>query len=156
MKRLPGTEFDFLIGQWNVQHRRLTAPLIGSDNWQEFDGNMTAHPILDGLGNMDDNLINFPDDPYRAISLRTYDPRQKKWAIWWLDGRTPHSLDVPVKGQFEEGIGVFLAEDTFEGKPILMRFTWTRTETASPKWEQAFSSDNGATWETNWTMEFTR
>lgn len=156
MNQLPGTEFNFLIGLWNVKHRRLANPLIGSDNWQEFDGTMTARSILVGLGNMDDNVINFPDDPYRAISLRTYDPSQKKWAIWWLDGRTPHNLDVPVKGNFKNGIGVFLADDTFEGKPILMRFTWTRTESTSPKWEQAFSSDNGATWEVNWTMEFTR
>ena len=27
---------------------------------------------------------------------------------------------------------------------------------ANPTWEQAFSADAGATWETNWTMEFRR
>jgi hypothetical protein len=26
----------------------------------------------------------------------------------------------------------------------------------SPRWEQAFSADGGANWETNWIMNFTR
>ena len=148
--------FDFLMGAWNVQHRRLTERLIGSDNWQVFSGQMNARPLLDGIGNMDDNQLDLPGDPYRAISLRTYDPANDKWAIWWLDGRRPHSLDVPVLGQFHEGIGVFFAEDVLEGKPIKVRFKWTGTDTDTPRWEQAFSPDDGITWEVNWTMDFSR
>jgi hypothetical protein len=37
-----------------------------------------------------------------------------------------------------------------------VRFLWTRTDTESPRWEQAFSDDGGRTWETNWEMDFTR
>ncbi|WP_419904998.1 DUF1579 domain-containing protein [Kiloniella sp.] len=152
--------FDFLMGTWNVHHRRLTERLTGSENWQEFGGHMNAQPILGGPdnlgGNMDDNVLNLPGDPYRAISLRTYNPNSDKWAIWWLDSRTPHSLDVPVLGQFENGIGLFYAEDTLDGKAIKVRFRWTGTDTPTPQWEQAFSPDDGATWEVNWTMDFSR
>ena len=65
-------------------------------------------------------------------------------------------IDVPVVGRFVDGVGTFLAEDTFEGRPIVVRFLWTRTDTPSPRWEQAFSEDGGTTWETNWEMDFTR
>ena len=156
MTQQPGTEFDFFLGEWTVHHRRLTTRLAGADDWQEFSGETVVHPILNGLGNMDDNILNHPEDPYRAISLRSFDPATKIWAIWWLDGRTPHDLDVPVKGQFQDRTGMFYAEDTMGNRPIKMRFTWTRTATASPRWEQAFSPDGGATWETNWIMDFTR
>jgi hypothetical protein len=44
-------------------------------------------------------------------------------AIWWLDGRTPSSdLDQPVKGHFKNGVGMFYADDTFQGKPVRVRF----------------------------------
>jgi len=59
-------------------------------------------------------------------------------------------------GGFTGDIGVFEGDDTFEGKPIRVRFTWTRLDADHARWEQAFSADAGRTWETNWTMDFTR
>ena len=65
-------------------------------------------------------------------------------------------LDPPVRGRFQDGVGTFLADETFNGKPIRVRFTWSKITPASAHWEQAFSPDAGATWETNWVMDFTR
>lgn len=147
-------DFDFLIGDWRVQHRRLRHRLAGNDDWQVFDGTCSVRPVLGGLANVDDNLLNLPDAPYRALSFRSFDDTSKRWAIWWLDARHAHALDVPVLGGFEDGVGLFYADDHFNGQPIRVRFRWTETGTASPLWEQAFSSDAGATWEINWTMRF--
>jgi len=100
--------------------------------------------------------VNFPGGAYRAIAVRSFDAAKGTWAIWWLDHRSPHHLDVPVIGRFVNGRGEFLADDTFEGHPIKVRFLWLDTDTEHPRWEQAFSPDGGATWETNWCMRFTR
>jgi hypothetical protein len=35
--------------------------------------------------------------------------------------------------------------------PILCRYRWTVLGPGSATWEQAFSTDDGATWETNFT-----
>lgn len=150
------TDFDFLIGSWHVRHRRLKERLAGSSEWVEFDGTTTAQKILGGWGNLDDNVLNLPDDPYRAVSLRTFDPATAQWSIWWLDGRNPGSLDVPVVGRFVDGVGLFFADDVLNGKPIRVRFTWSVPDVGNPSWEQAFSDDAGVTWEPNWTMEFIR
>ena len=118
-------DFDFYIGNWWVRHRRLKERLGGSDEWEEFEGTSRAWPILDGAGNIDDNVLEMPNGTYRAISLRTFEPWSERWSIWWLDGRTPGRLDPPVVGGFRDGVGTFIGPDTFEGRPILVRFLWS-------------------------------
>jgi hypothetical protein len=149
-------DFDFYLGKWNVHHRRLKERLAGSNAWQEFEGTSKARPILDGAGNIDDNVLELPAGTYRAISLRTFDPETRAWSIWWLDGRNPSRLDPPVVGGFLNGIGTFLADDTFNGRPIVVRFLWSDITANTCRWEQAFSTDGGDTWEVNWVMESTR
>jgi hypothetical protein len=150
------TDFDFFMGSWRVAHRRLKERLAGCSEWVSFPGMCVAQKILGGSGNFDDNIIEIPSGAYRAITIRSFDADLGTWSIWWLDGRSPGSLDVPVVGRFVNGAGTFLAEDTWEGKPIRVRFLWTLARPDSPRWEQAFSPDAGVTWETNWTMDFTR
>jgi hypothetical protein len=42
------------------------------------------------------------------------------------------------------------------GKQITSRYRWTKEHRGGCRWEQAFSTDGGTTWETNWTMDFIR
>lgn len=149
-------DFDFVFGDWKVRHRRLVKRLAGSNDWDEFDGTSSTRPVLGGNGNLEDNFIEFPGGAYRAVAMRSYDKATQQWAIWWLDERSPHHLDVPVVGRFENGIGTFLADDNFEGRPIKVRFSWVSVDRNSCRWEQAFSEDGGVSWETNWIMHFRR
>jgi hypothetical protein len=151
---VPSADFDFEFGSWVVQHRRLNRRLCDCTEWTEFSGRSCTRPILGGAGNLEDNELGLPEGLYRAVALRSYDSARRQWAIWWLDARQPHSLDVPVVGSFEAGIGSFFAEDSLEGRPIKVRFTWDTRTPQAPRWEQAFSADGGATWETNWVMQF--
>ena len=75
-----------------------------------------------------------------------------------LLGRQPQVgvIDPPVIGSFSGDVGVFEGRDVFDGRPIVVRYTWSRVTTPTPRWEQAFSDDEGETWETNWIMDFTR
>ena len=97
-----------------------------------------------------------PDGDVRSAALRSFDASTRTWAIWWLNGQLPHQLDVPVVGGFTNGVGQFVANDVLDGRPIVIRFLWYGNAGRNPTWEQAFSDDAGATWETNWTMEFAR
>lgn len=149
-------DFDFQIGDWVVKHRRLKERLVGCGEWEEFDGRCTMATVLGGNGNIEDNVLHIASGDYRAVALRSFDPETHAWAIWWLDARNPHSLDVPVIGRFADGIGRFEASDVLNGVPIIVRFLWLHTDTLTPRWEQAMSADDGQTWETNWTMDFQR
>ena len=147
------TDFDFLLGSWNVANRMLRRRLAGSDDWEEFAATAVVRPILDGLGN-EDVFRTEHDGGFVGMSFRFFDPEKRRWSIYWADSRRPGELDPPVVGCFEGDLGVFHGEDVHRGRPVLVRFTWSRVTTESPRWEQAFSDDGGRTWETNWVMDF--
>jgi hypothetical protein len=149
------SDFDFYFGHWQIHNRRLARRLAGSTEWQTFEALQECRPLLGGLGNLDAfSAPAFVDGkPIEGMTLRLFDPAARAWSIYWADDRT-HVLQPPVVGGWTGDRGVFEGDDTFDGKPIRVRYTWTRG--THPTWEQAFSTDRGATWETNWYMNMTR
>ena len=149
-------DWDFLVGSWSVAHRRLKHRLVGNTEWEQFGGTLVNWPLLGGLGNVGDNRMDFPAGAYHGIGLRAFDAKSGQWLSWWLDGRDPLSITTPMHGGFAGGIGTMTGQDSQDGKPVLVRVTWSRITPRSARWEQACSADNGATWETNWISDFTR
>ncbi len=151
-----GTErdFDFFMGSWKVHNKRLRDRLVDSDEWDEFEARSAARPLPGGLGNEDVYCTDFRGG-FIGMSFRFFDPHKKQWSIYWADTRRRGELDPPVLGSFSGDTGVFEGEDIFNGRPILVRYTWSGVTTPTPRWEQAFSDDGGQTWETNWVMDFT-
>jgi hypothetical protein len=149
-------DFDFLVGHWDVRHRKLRRRLAGSDQWDSFAGTLVNWPVLGGAGNVGDNVMAAPAGTIRGVGLRAFDPKAKTWLSWWLDGRDPHVIAAPLKGRFNGGIGTFLGDDTLDGRPVLTRVTWSAITPSSARWEQAASADGGTTWETNWVSELRR
>jgi hypothetical protein len=148
-------DFDFWMGRWHGRNRRLKERLAGCTQWEEFDSKSIARSILGGTSNEDVFLTDY-DGGYVGMSFRFFDPESKLWSIYWADSRRPGPLDPPVVGAFDGDVGIFEGPDTFEGRPILVRYTWSGVTTATPRWEQAFSEDGGETWETNFTCDFRR
>jgi len=148
-------DFAFQTGDWRVRHRKLKRRLAGETEWLEFDGTCRAWEVMGGAGNVDDHFLDEPGAPYRATTMRCLDPVSDSWSIWWFDSRFAE-LGPPVRGRFEGGAGTFYGDDMFEERPSVMRFIWSGITPAAAQWEQAFSPDRGATWETNWVMRFER
>ncbi|WP_296598131.1 DUF1579 domain-containing protein [Phenylobacterium sp.] len=146
-------DFHFLYGRWAVEHRRLKTRGVGADDWDAFAGTSFTQGLMGGLCNVEEN--DFPDRGFQGVAMRTFDPEARRWAIYWvssLDGR----LQPPVFGRFEDGIGLFHGDDVDGDRPVKVVYRWDRITSASAHWSQAFSYDGGETWETNWTMAFTR
>jgi len=148
-------DFDFWMGSWTGHNRRLRERLAGCEEWDEFESKSVVRPILGGMGNEDVFITDYAGG-YIGMSFRFFDPETRQWVIYWADSRRSGVLEPPVIGSFSGDVGVFEGPDTFEGRPIVVRYTWSGVTTPTPRWEQAFSDDGGQTWETNWVMEFTR
>jgi len=147
-------DFDFWTGTWRGRNRRLRERLAGCAEWDEFEGTCVARPLLDGLGNMDEFRTDYQGGLV-GLSLRFFDSETRLWSIYWTDTRRSGLLEPPVIGSFVGGIGVFECDDTFDGRPIIVRYRWSDVTAATARWEQSFSDDSGETWETNWVMDFT-
>lgn len=152
----PEHDFDFFLGSWRVKHRRLKQRLEGNNDWEEFDGTTTCQSILGGIANMNDSVSHRASGISRGLGLRAYDATTKTWADWHLDARNPLKIDAPGIGRFANGLGTFLSDDTFDGKAIKVRGVFSSLSPTQAQWEQAFSPDGGATWETNWVMRYAR
>jgi len=145
------TDFDFYVGTWKIHNRKLTSRLTNSDDWIEFEADQQMVLILNGLGNTDDFLASFDGAPFEGRTIRLFNPETRLWSMYWTDSTTP-VLQPPTVGSFDGDIGRFYALDTHEGQDVLVMFEWDRTDPENPIWSQAFSTDRGRSWETNWYM----
>lgn len=149
-------DFDFYFGRWRVHNERLRERLAGSTDWQRFDAIAECRPILGGLGNIDEFVTDeFGPTLFIGMALRLFDRASRQWSIWWASNRKG-GLEPPVVGCFRDGVGRFEGDDTHNGIPVRVRFIWSDISANAARWEQAFSTDAGRTWETNWRMHMER
>ena len=144
-------DFDFLAGKWTMDNKRLKTRLNNSNEWEAFvskDENYGT--MLNGIGNMDLYKATFDGKPFEGLTLRLFNPQTKLWSLYWVPSTTG-IMDPPVVGSFEGSVGIFYCKDVYQGKPVLVMFKWDKTDKDNPVWSQAFSPDNGVTWEWNWT-----
>jgi hypothetical protein len=148
-------DFDPLIGRWKYHLRRRLDPLTGSDTWVELAGTGVCFKIWDGRAELDTIEVDGPTGHIEGLTLRTYDPQSHQWRLYWANSKNG-IIDPPQIGKFKNGRGEFFAQDTVNGKSILIRYVWTDMTTNSPHFEQSFSDDGGKTWEVNWITDQTR
>lgn len=150
--------FDFLAGTWSTHYRILRHRLSGDHVWYDCYGHSIVRRFWDGSGNLEVGDLRCPPPRGRTegMTLRTYDGESHQWTLYW--GTKKLGLTLPAQvGHFDvDGTGRFYAADTYEGRPVIVRFQWTLRTGDRPRFEQAFSIDRGRTWETNWTTDYTR
>ena len=146
-------DFDFLVGKWKMHNRRLNKRLENCNDWTEFDSSDENTKILSGTADIDTyhttEMPGLEGKPFEGVTLRLFNPKTRLWSLYWVASNIG-VLDPPVVGSFENGVGHFFTKDTFKGKPIIMMFRWDARDKNRPIWGQAFSADNGKTWEWNW------
>jgi hypothetical protein len=149
-------DFDWEIGKWKLHVSRLVHPLTGSKDWVELNGTVVARPVWDGKGNLAEVRADGPNGQHlEFLSLRLYNPKTRQWNMHFASSNSG-ALSVPMYGEFKGGRGEFYDQEEFNGRLILVRFTFLNVSPDSGRSEQAFSDDGGKTWEVNWINKYTR
>ena len=146
-------DFDFLDGNWKVTNRRLKKRGVASADWDLFPGMIWARVLMNGIVNVDE--VDFPTKGWKGTTFRHFDLEKRQWSIYWVNSRDG-KMQSPVYGGFDGNVGLFFGEDTDDGRPIKVVYRWTRLGADRATWEQAFSYDDGRTWETNWMSDHVR
>jgi len=155
-------DFDFEIGDWLVENRRMTKPVEADSPWESFRSVVHMEKLPGGIGNFDTFVAPEWRPGWMGMAIRAYNGETGLWSIFLLNSRnggivsaTGH-LDVPVVGKFKNGIGTFEGDDVVSGVKLRCRYTWNKTDPEHPKWQQDFSYDGGKTWVPNWFMTYSR
>ena len=148
-------DFDFEIGLWKTQLRRLVRPLTGSTTWVEYEGTSRVSKVLDGRANLVELNVSGSAGRIEGLSLRLYNPESRQWSLNFANINAG-VLTPPTIGEFKDGRGEFYNQDTLNGRSILVRFIISDITPNSCRFEQSFSSDGGKTWEVNWIAVDTR
>jgi hypothetical protein len=147
--------FDWEIGTWKTEVRRLAAPLSGASEWVEYTGTSVVREVLDGRANLVELRVEGPTGRIDGASLRLYNPRTGQWSLNYASASNG-ALTRPVHGGFRNGRGEFHGQEEIEGRVVLVRFVISGITANSARFEQAYSADGGRSWETNWIATDTR
>lgn len=145
-------DFDFIAGAWTIANRKLRVRDAGSTDWDAFPSTHHAALYLGGIANVEE--IACPARGWTGMAVRHFDLADRRWSIHWISSATG-AIDPAVVGGFHGDRGEFYGEDTDGGRPVKVRFIWSRLGPSTARWEQSFSHDDGP-WELNWVMDFAR
>jgi hypothetical protein len=148
-------DFDWEIGTWKTQLKRLAHPLSGSKEWVECHGTTVVRKVWNGKANMVELVADCPSGHFEGLNLRLYNPVSHQWTLNFASA-SGGTLGVPTVGEFKDGRGEFYDQETFNGRAILVRFVITPVTADQYRFEQSFSDDGGKTWELNWVAIDTR
>jgi hypothetical protein len=149
-------DFDSVLGNFTFRLRRMQHPLTSNPDWMELAGTDACYPVWGGRAQLDTVEVDSANGAHiEGLTLRLYDREARQWRLYWANSRIGR-LDPPQIGEFRDGHGDFYTTDTINGKTTLIRYDWSRMNSGTPHFEQAFSPDGGKTWEVNWITDQTR
>ena len=144
----PG-DFDFLRGEWTIRNRQFK-----NGAWDLYDGEATVHSLLAGIGSVEE--LRIPSRQFSGMGLRLLDVERQLWADHWVNARSGVLTPPPTWGSFVDGVGLWDADDTEDGAPVIYRSRWDQITPDGCRWTQARSRDGGHSWQELWVMHWTR
>jgi hypothetical protein len=148
-------DFDWEIGSWSTQLKRLREPLSGKTEWLEYTGTSVIKPLMDKRANLVELDVRGPAGQIVGVSLRLYQPKSGQWTLNFANLANGLMTD-PMAGSFHKGRGIFYGQDSVNGRAVFVRFLIIPMDKDQWRFEQAYSADGGATWEDNWIAIDTR
>jgi len=146
-------QFDFWVGEWDVNLRVRQADLTWTNQHRAV---ANIYPILSGKAVLElwsEDRV----DGIKGYSLRYFDQARDEWVLWLNWPGANRSGSSSLAGTFRHGRGDFYSTSVApDGTETISRYSFNDITPNSLRWDDAFSTDGGATWRNGWIMEFSR
>lgn len=150
-------DFDFNIGAWHTHIKRILDPFASRSESVELNGTVTVRKVWDGKAELEEIEADGPKGHWEGLSLFLYNPSAHQWSQSFVNSKVgalaPSSTNI---GEFKDGRGVLIGQDTVNGRMILVRAMWTDIKPDSHQYEESFSDDGGKTWVRSFVANLTR
>jgi hypothetical protein len=151
----PEHDYDFNIGRWKTQIRAVENPIAAPGVWTNLQGEHVVYRVWGDWANIGQLEVDGPGGPDEFMALRMYDRKTRQWRVYFANSSSG-TLDQPMVGQFNDGVGTFVFLDDMGGKTVLVRNVWSGITTRSCHQDWAISADGGKTWVPTWISTDTR
>lgn len=148
-------DFDFNFGVWKTHIRRVLDPLSGSTDSVELNGTVTVRKVWDGRAQLEEIEADGPKGHWEGTTLFLYNPEAHQWSQTFADSKSG-VLERPLIGSFKDGRGELYAQDTDNGRTILVKGVWSEITPDAHHFEEFLSDDGGKTWAPAFIASLTR
>jgi hypothetical protein len=148
-------DFDFNNGVWHTHIKRVLEPLSGSNKSIELDGTVTVRKVWGGRAQLEEIEADGPNGHWEGLTLFLYNPTAHQWSQTFINSKMG-LLNPPLIGTFSEGRGELVAEDTVNGRSVLVRAVWSEIKPDSHHFEESYSDDGGKSWAPAFIATLTR
>jgi hypothetical protein len=132
---------DFWLGDWVV-------------TWADGGrGTNSVRRVCDGRVIEESFDAGDADGTLLGRSLSVLDGSDGRWRQTWVDSNGTY-LDL-VGVESDSRIS-FQRETVIDSRPVVQRMVWLDVETDSFRWQWQRSSDDGASWEVVWEIDYRR
>jgi len=139
-------QLEFWVGEWD-----LTWP--GQKPGEILHGTNSISRIMDGCV-VQENFSTSQGTHYRGTSLSTFDATAGKWKQTWVDNGGAY---LDFVGEFKDGQMILEREAIGKnGVKTLQRMVWKNIITNELDWSWEASTDEGKTWQVNWSIHYKR
>ena len=141
------SQFDFLVGQWDVVAKPLVTGLARIHGTPKILGTWKGWKSLDGWGVTDElRLVDASGNPRTfGAAVRLYDAANKRWMVQAFE--VYRAIASSATGEWKDGTMVLAGRGTdADGKPTMIRTTFSKITATSFTMQQDRSTDDGRTW----------
>ncbi len=151
-------QFDFWIGEWNVQNWQRNPQLPNDATWYDTGvATNRVYAILDGCAIVEHWMGRLSYATVHGFSVRAYDPEKDQWVLVLYWPQANGGVFGTLEGIFQHGRGEFFNTYTnAQGQQVENRYSFSDISPDGFRWDAATSTDSRITWKPGWIMEFTR